>query len=135
MGALIDLAKRAGNAAAIPSGTPANDASARNDTANSTTATQLAATERNVAVEAQRGSTGDVRSAHEMEVRRQRLLTMLANRKGAQYAVLTDAEADQTGVILALAIRNLGTCEMRIPRSKFEPFVLLDLIGQLGVRH
>ena len=69
-----------------------------------------------------------------MEARRQRVLAMLGERPGVRYALLTDTKADQNAVILALAIRDVGTCELRVPRVKFDPFVLLDLIAQHGVR-
>ena len=70
-----------------------------------------------------------------IEARRQRVLTMLAERPGVRYAVLSDTKADQNTVMLALAILGVGTCELRIPRAKFDPFVLLDLIDWHGVRH
>jgi len=62
------------------------------------------------------------------EARRQRVLVMLAERPNIRYAVLTDTEADPEAVILALAIRGRAMCELRIPRAKYDPFLLLDLI-------
>ena len=53
-----------------------------------------------------------------IEARRQRVLTMLAERPGTRYAVLTDTEADQNAVMLALAVRDVGTCELPIPRGR-----------------
>lgn len=66
------------------------------------------------------------------EARRQRVLAMLAERPGIRYAVLTDTEADSEAAILALAIRGVGTCELRIPREKYDPFLLLELIERHG---
>ncbi len=66
------------------------------------------------------------------EARLQRALAMLAERHGSRYAVLTDTEAEPEAVILALAIRNRATCELRIPRDKYDPFLLLDLIEKHG---
>ena len=66
------------------------------------------------------------------EARRQRVIAMLAERPGVRYAVLTDTEADPEAVILALAIRGVATCELRIPRAKYDPFLLLDLIDRHG---
>lgn len=57
---------------------------------------------------------------------------MLAERPGVRYAVLTDTETDPEAVILALAIRGVGTCELRIPREKYDAFLLLDLIEKHG---
>lgn len=77
-----------------------------------------------------------------MEARRQRVLDMLAERPGIHHAVVTDDQADPEAVILALAIRramqdgSTVTCELRIPREKFDPFLLLDLIERhCGTMH
>jgi hypothetical protein len=66
------------------------------------------------------------------EARRQRVLAMLAERPSIQYVVLTDTDADAEGVILVLAIRGVATCELRIPREKCDPFLLLELIERHG---
>ena len=66
------------------------------------------------------------------EVRRQRLLAMLAVRPGIRYAVLTDTEAEPDAVILALAIRGKATCELRIPPDRYAPFLLLELLDKHG---
>lgn len=63
----------------------------------------------------------------ETEARRQRVLAMLAKRPWSRYAVVVD-NPDTDPVILALAIHGVGTCELRIPRAKFDAFLLLDLI-------
>lgn len=60
------------------------------------------------------------------EARRQRVLAML--RPATRLAVLPDTEADPEAVLLTLAIRDKGTCELRIPRAKYDPFLLLDLV-------
>lgn len=62
------------------------------------------------------------------EARRQRALGMLVQNPEASYAVLTDAEAGPDAVLLTLAIRGQATCELRIPRDRYDPFLLLDLI-------
>lgn len=72
------------------------------------------------------------------EARRQRVLAMLAERPGIRYAVVTDTEADPDAVILALAIRDAMpdgstvTGELAIPRAKYDPFLLLELIERHG---
>jgi hypothetical protein len=66
------------------------------------------------------------------EARRQRVLAILAARPGVRHAVLTDTEADPDAVILALAIKGVATCELRIPRQKYDPFLLLELIKRHG---
>ncbi len=67
-----------------------------------------------------------------MEARRQRVLAMLAQRPGIRYAVVVD-NPDTDPVIVALGIRGQATCELRIPRAKYDPFLLLDLIERHGV--
>ncbi len=66
------------------------------------------------------------------EARWQRVLAMLAERPGIRYAALTDTEADPEAVILTLAIRGRATCELCIPRDKYDPWLLLDLIERHG---
>ena len=67
-----------------------------------------------------------------IDARRQRLLAMLKAQPGATYAVLTDTEADPEEVIVALTIRGRATCEIRIPRDKYDGTLLLDLIERHG---
>ena len=62
------------------------------------------------------------------EARRQRVLAMLAENPSARYALVTDLESDPEAVILTLAIRGQATCELRIPREKYDGTLLLDLI-------
>jgi hypothetical protein len=81
---------------------------------------------------------GDVLPDPAAEARRQRVLAMLADRPGIRYAVLTDTEADPEAVILTLAIRRAlpdggtVTCELAIPRAKYRPFLLLELVERHG---
>ncbi len=57
---------------------------------------------------------------------------MLAASPGKWLAVGTDCNADPEYVLLALAIRGKATCELRIPRERYDPFLLLDLIARHG---
>jgi hypothetical protein len=72
------------------------------------------------------------------DARRQRVLAILAERPGIHYALITDDRADPEAVILSLAIRgamqdgSTVTYELRIPRAKYDPFLLLDLIERHG---
>ncbi|HAR45706.1 MAG TPA: hypothetical protein DCS05_05905 [Nitrospiraceae bacterium] len=72
-----------------------------------------------------------------MEARRQRVLAALAERPGIRYAVVVD-NPDIDPVIVALGIRgampdgSFVTCELRVPLTKFDPFLLLDLIARYG---
>jgi hypothetical protein len=72
------------------------------------------------------------------EARRHRVLAMLAGRPDTRYAALTDTEANPEAVILALAIRGVPpdgsavTCELAIPREKYDAFLLLKLVERHG---
>lgn len=66
------------------------------------------------------------------EARRQRVLAMLAAQPEARYAVLTDSESDPVAVIVVLAIRGRATCELLMPRDKYDGLLLLDLIERHG---
>jgi hypothetical protein len=75
---------------------------------------------------------GDALPDPAAEARRQRVLAMLAERPGARYAVVTHDPGAPEPVILTLAIRGVATCEMLIPRDRYDPFLLLDLIERHG---
>lgn len=66
-----------------------------------------------------------------MEARRQRVLAMLAAQQGIRYAVVVD-NPDTDPVIVALAIRDVGTCEFAIPAANYAAFALLALIERHG---
>lgn len=66
------------------------------------------------------------------EARRQRVLEMLNRNPTAKYVVVTDTESDPEVVILVLAIRGRATCELRIPRDRYDGPLLLDLIERHG---
>ena len=66
------------------------------------------------------------------EARRQRVVAMLAERPGIQYALVTNTEADPEAVLIALAIRGKATCELCIPRDRYAPFLLLELLDKHG---
>jgi hypothetical protein len=61
------------------------------------------------------------------------VLAILREHPNVQRAVVADDEADPNDVIIAVGIRNVATCELRIPRDKYYPFLLLDLIARHGV--
>ena len=62
------------------------------------------------------------------DARRQRLLVMLRESPTVRYAVVTDTKSDADAVIVALAIRGSATCELLIPRDRYDGALLLDLI-------
>lgn len=73
----------------------------------------------------------DALSEPAAEGRRQKVLEMLRDTPGIRYAVMVD-DPDTDPVIMALGIRDVETCELAIPRAKYDPFLLLDLIERHG---
>ncbi len=59
---------------------------------------------------------------------------MLEDRPETRRAFLTDCESDPNHVIVALAIRGIGTCEILIPRDKYDPFAVLEAIERAGIQ-
>jgi len=57
---------------------------------------------------------------------------MLRESPAMRYAVVTDTESDPDAVIVALAIRSRATCELLIPRNRYDGTLLLDLIERHG---
>ena len=48
-------------------------------------------------------------------------------------AIYADFENNVNNIILAIAIRNLGTCEMVVPKVNLDPWQLLALIDKAGL--
>ena len=61
-----------------------------------------------------------------VEARRRRVLTMLADNPALRLAVVCDGDGDPVPV--AIAIRDKGSVEALIPKSRFDPFALLELV-------
>ena len=64
-----------------------------------------------------------------VEWRRQKVIDMLKAEPDIQRAIYVDADSDPCNVILTVAVRTCRqTCEMLIPRDKYDPFVLRQLM-------
>jgi len=67
------------------------------------------------------------------EARRQKVIAMLEAAPETQRAIYTDTDSDPHNVILAVAVRACQqTCEMLIPKAKYDPWKLLELVERLG---
>ena len=65
------------------------------------------------------------------ERRRQQLHQMMAEGDQAKkYYWVTDTKSNPRFVILALGIRGVGTGELKIPRAKYDPFLLMKALEQ-----
>lgn len=62
------------------------------------------------------------------EERRTKVLAILADNPNTQRAIITDVDNDPDNVILVIAIRDQYSFEMAIPRHKYDPFLLMELI-------
>jgi hypothetical protein len=62
------------------------------------------------------------------EARRERVLALLRDSPSARYAVVTDTDSDPDAVIVALAIRGRASCELLVPREKWDGVLFIDLL-------
>ena len=53
---------------------------------------------------------------------------MLRESPTVRYAAVTDANSDPDAVILTLAIRGRASCELRIPRQKWNGVLFLEML-------
>ena len=53
---------------------------------------------------------------------------MLIASPGSLRAVYTDSDSDPKNIILAIAVRNVAVTEMTVPREKYDPFKMLDIL-------
>jgi hypothetical protein len=65
--------------------------------------------------------------------RRLKALAILDAEPETQRGIYTDTRSDPDFVILAVAIRNVGTCELAIPRGKYDPMLFLRTLEQLAL--
>ena len=80
----------------------------------------------------QQAANDDTISEPAVEARQERVLKMLRENPSITYAMVADTESDADAVALALAIRGKGTCEILIPRERYDGLALLDLIERHG---
>lgn len=67
------------------------------------------------------------------EARRQKAIAMLEAAPDIKRAIYTDTDSDPHNVILAIAVRACQqTCEMLIPKAKYDPWKLLELVERHG---
>ncbi|MBA4143368.1 MAG: hypothetical protein H0X43_10300 [Nitrosospira sp.] len=68
----------------------------------------------------------------QQEARRENVLRILEADSTLKRAVYADSKSDVNNIILIIAIRNLGTCEMAVPKANLDPWQLLVLIDKAG---
>ncbi len=71
------------------------------------------------------------RGAEERRKRLKSVLDMMAeDDQPRKHYWATDDKAHPEFVFLTLAIRDVGTCEMSIPKEKYDPFLLMNTLDQ-----
>ncbi len=66
------------------------------------------------------------------ESRHLELLDMMRrDDQGKKYFYLTDTDSNTRFVILAMAIRGVATFELKIPRERYDPFLLMKAIREM----
>ncbi len=68
------------------------------------------------------------------EVRMEEVIGSLQADPGLRYAVEAHDDADPDAVILTVAIRGEAACELRIPKSRYDAFALLELLDKHATR-
>jgi len=87
-----------------------------------------------VAVAKQKSNKAALPEDAKLEERWKKVLTILAEQPDSQRAFITDLESDPDNAILSMAIRNVATFEMIIPRGKYDAFLLLELINKAQIQ-
>ena len=65
------------------------------------------------------------------EKRRQKVLMMLETPPLTKRVIINDADSDSDNVIITVGLQNIGTCELLIPKVRFDPFDLMLMIESL----
>ena len=69
-----------------------------------------------------------------VDERTSKVVAKLEADPGLIYTMQTHDEVEPDSVILTLAIRGKGACELRIPKSRYDGFSLLELIEKHTTR-
>ena len=64
------------------------------------------------------------------EARRQKVIAMLEAHPEIRRAILTEINGEN--VIVTIALRHVATFEMLIPKARYDPWALLELIERQG---
>ncbi len=81
-----------------------------------------------------RQSKAEILTELQREDRRQKAIALLEAAPGTQRAVYVDDTSDLQNIILAVAVRypTGATCEMLIPKGRYDPWQLLELVERHG---
>ena len=65
------------------------------------------------------------------EKRRQKVLMMLATPPLTKRVIINDTDSDIDNMIITVGLHDVGTCELLIPKTRFDPFGLMLMIESL----
>ncbi len=68
------------------------------------------------------------------EERRTRVLAILVDNPATSRAIITDVDSDPDNAILTIAIRDVATFEMQIPKDKYDGFAILEMITKGSIQ-
>ena len=67
------------------------------------------------------------------EESRQKAISLMNESPDTPRGIFVDDQIDPDNIILFVAVKScMQTCELTIPRAKYDPFKLLELIERLG---
>ncbi len=78
------------------------------------------------------GDTASIPSPADERI--EKMIDKLAHDPGLRYAMETHSDVEPDAVILTLAIRGKAACELRIPKSRYDAFALMELIEKHTTR-
>ena len=82
-----------------------------------------------------RESKPEILTELQRETRRQKVIAMLEAAPETPRAIYTDTASDPHNVILTIAVRDVETCEMLIPKAKYDPWRLLEMVERHGAQN
>ncbi len=70
------------------------------------------------------------------EESRQKAISLMNASPDTPRGIYVDDQIDPENIVLFVAVRScMQTCELLIPRAKYDPFKLLELVERLAVKH
>ncbi len=75
-------------------------------------------------------SSAEAQAVTPADERIEKMVAKLQGDPSLRYSMEVHTEVDPEAVILTVAIRGKGSCELRIPKAKYDPFLLMDLIDK-----
>lgn len=62
------------------------------------------------------------------ELRRRQALRLLAENPEKNRAYIVDPDSDPDRILVLLALRGVGSCDLEIPRDRWDPFLFMKFL-------